>query len=74
MADDRQDIEAQRRQLHAAERKARAAYAKEAPIGMRPLPATPIRNGPPARRLKELQDKVQAAEAARKAFDEEHPI
>jgi hypothetical protein len=74
MSDDEpQDIEERRGQLYLAELDARAAYAKEAPTGTSPLTG-PVLGGPLALRLKELQDKVQAAMDARKAFDEEYPI
>jgi len=64
-------IEERRRQLSAEERAAEAAYDKEAastaPLSHAELPSQPVG------RLKELQDVLMAARAARKAFNEEHP-
>ncbi len=73
MSDESQDIEEQRRELYAAERDARDAYAKEAPFGTTPLTG-PTPGGPWVLRLKRLQDKVRAAIAARKTFDKENLV
>ncbi len=56
-----QHIEERRRQLFAEERTAQAAYEREA-VSSAPLD-----------RLKQLQERLTAARAALKAFNEEHP-
>ena len=74
MADDRpESIPEQRRRLQ-AERKAAHATYENVSTGALPLsPNAPVATQPLGR-LKELQDVVASAEAALKAFNEEHGV
>lgn len=64
-------IEEQRQKLHAAVNEANANYRTVA--ATKPLPNTEGRAALPVHQLQHLQEKIREAEAALKAFNEEHP-